>query len=59
MGRVMTWFDSPLRSAALGMLIVSAAVLLRGLLQGRAYRRPVLVLTSLAIGMIVLSEGLQ
>ena len=55
----MVWFDSPLRSAALGVLIVSAAVLLRGLLQGRPYRQPVLVLTSLAVGMVVLSEGLQ
>ena len=55
----MAGFDSPLRSAALGVLLVSVAILLRGLLQGRPYRKPVLVLTSLALAMVVLSEGLQ
>lgn len=55
----MTWFDTPLRSAALGVLIVAAVTLLRGLLLGRPYRQSVLVLASLALGMVVLSEGLQ
>ena len=55
----MVSFDSPLRSAALGVLIVAAFTLSRGLLQGRPYRLPVLVLTSLALGMVVVSEGLQ
>ena len=59
MGRLMTWFDTPLRSAALGVLIVAAITLLRGLLLGRPYRQSVLVLASLALGMVVLSEGLQ
>lgn len=55
----MTWFDTPLRSAALGVLIVAAVTLLRGLLLGRPYRQSVLVLALLALGMVVLSEGLQ
>ena len=55
----MVSFDSPLRSAALGVLIVAGITLLRGLFLGRPYRQSVLVLASLALGMVVLSEGLQ
>lgn len=55
----MVSFDSPMRSAALGVLLVATITLLRGLLQGTPYRTPVLVLTSLALAMVVLSEGLQ
>ena len=52
-------FDTPLRSAALGVLIIAGIALLRGLLQGRPYRASVLVLTALALGMVLISESIS
>ncbi len=52
-------FKTPLRSAALGVLIVAGIALFRGFVQGRPYRASVLVLTSLTLAMILISEGLQ
>ncbi len=52
-------FDTPLRSAALGVLIVAGIALLRGIVQGRPYRATVLVLATLALGMMLISESLR
>ena len=52
-------FDTPLRSAALGVLIVAAFSLFRGLIGGRPHRTPVLVLLGLALLLVLISEGLQ
>lgn len=52
-------FDTPLRSAALGVLIVAILTVIRGLILGRSYRLPALILIVLAISMVLVSEGLQ
>lgn len=52
-------FDTPLRSAALGVLIVAVLALIRGVVLGRSFRLVVVLLVLLATGMVLLSEGLQ
>ena len=52
-------FNTPLRSAALGVLIVALITLLRGLFFAWPYKASVLTLTSLALGMVAISEGLE
>lgn len=52
-------FDTPLRSAALGVLIVAAFALVRGVMLGRNFRLVVALLVLLATFMVLLSEGLQ
>ena len=52
-------FDTPLRSAALGVLIVAGFTMVSGLLLGCAYRKPVLILNALALTMVLISEVLQ
>ena len=54
----MLSFDTPLRAAALGVMIVAGLVLMRGLITGREYRGQVLLLTSVALGMVLVSEAL-
>ncbi|MEM7213454.1 MAG: hypothetical protein AAF479_16485 [Pseudomonadota bacterium] len=56
---MMDLFDTPLRSAALGVLIVLSIVLLRGVVFGRPYKPASVVLSVLALAMIVASESLQ
>ncbi len=52
-------FDTPLRAAALGMLLVAVVVLIRGLITGRRHRDDVLVLAGLALGLVLLSEWIS
>ncbi len=52
-------FQTPLRAAALGVLIVAGFVLARGLVTGRRYRTPVMALMILAVTMVLISEALQ
>lgn len=52
-------FDTPLRSAALGVLIIAFLTLLRGIFLGKPFRSPVLILSALALGMVIVSESLQ
>lgn len=52
-------FSTPLRSAALGVLIVAFIVLLRGMFFAKPFRPSVLILSGLAVGMVAISEGLQ
>jgi hypothetical protein len=52
-------FDTPLRSAALGVLIVAAFTLTRGLATGRPYKTPTFVLGVLALAMVLVSEAVQ
>ena len=59
MGGMIEAFDTPLRSAALGVLIVAAITLARGLILAHPYRASVLILTSLALAMILVSEALR
>ena len=51
--------DTPLRAAALGILIVATVVLARGLFTGARYRDHVLALTALALVLVLLSETLS
>ena len=53
------FFATPLRSAALGVLIVLFVVIFRGLVYGRHWRPQALLLSILALGMVVLSEHIQ
>lgn len=52
-------FGTPLRSAALGVLIVAMITLVRGVFLGRTYKLSVLVLIVLAICLVLISEILQ
>ena len=52
-------FDTPLRAAALGMLLVAGGMLAFGLATGRRHRDHVLVLTGMALGLVLISEALQ
>ncbi|MEM6621954.1 MAG: hypothetical protein AAF674_06970 [Pseudomonadota bacterium] len=52
-------FDTPLRAAALGVLMVAVVMLVRGLVTGRRYRDHVMVLSVLALGMVLISEVIQ
>lgn len=52
-------FDTPLRSAALGVLIVAMIALAKGLILGQPFRASVLVLTTLALAMVLISETVQ
>lgn len=54
-----TIFNTPLRSAALGIMIVAVLTMLRGLLLGNSYRLSVLVLAALAVCLVLISEALQ
>lgn len=52
-------FGTPLRSAALGVLIVAVLTLARGVILGRSFQLPLGLLVLVAACMILLSEGLQ
>lgn len=55
----MLAIDTPLRAAAMGVMLVAAGVLLTGLITGRRYRDHVLILTALALAMVLISEALR
>lgn len=53
-------FDTPLRAAALGLLLVAAVLLAASLYTGRSrWRGDALLLTVLALALVLLSSVLQ
>ena len=53
-------FDTPLRAAALGVLIVATGTLILSFDSARQrFRRYTLVLVALALGMVLISEGVR
>ncbi len=56
----MGLFDTPLRAAAMGVLALAATVLAAALVLRRPlWRAHVLVLVSLAVGLVMLSNALR